>query len=212
MPAWPIGERLCDGRWLSPSAQRNKDPILAVLARVLPATGVVLETGSGTGEHVIHFAKALPTLTWQPSDVDAGCRGSIARWIEAERVSNVRPPIALDMRERPWPIASANAIVCINVLHVAPWSTAVALFEGASDLLAANDVIVLYGPYRRGGRHTAPSNERFDASLRAHDPAWGVRDADDVTQLGARAGFERTEIIEMPANNLSLVFRRDAAP
>jgi hypothetical protein len=208
MPAWPIGEKLADGRWLAPSAERNKDPILAVLGRVLPDHGVVLEIASGTGQHVAHFAKALPELTWQPSDMDSGYRESVARWIEAERLANVRAPIRLDVHERPWPIGSADAIVCINMLHVAPWSAALALFDGARDIVPARGVLFLYGPYRHGGAHTAPSNAQFDASLRAHDPQWGVRDVDDVASNALARGFELDETVEMPANNLSLVFRR----
>jgi SAM-dependent methyltransferase len=210
MPAWPTGETLADGRWLAPSAERNKEPILAVLARVLPARGVVLEIGSGTGQHVTHFAKALPNLTWQPSDVDAGYRESVVRWIEAERLANVRAPLRLDVHERPWPVASADAIVSINMLHVAPWSAALALFDGARDVLPARGVLFLYGPYRRGGAHTAPSNAQFDVSLRAHDPQWGVRDVDDVAATALVRELALVDTVEMPANNLSLVFRRTA--
>ncbi len=209
MPAWPIGEQLADGRWLAPSAERNKGPIADVLARVLPSSGLVLEIGSGTGQHVAHFAKTFPELAWQPSDADTTYRESVSRWIEAENLSNVRAPLQLDVHDRPWAIAAADAIVCINVLHVSPWSAAIALFKGARDIVGSHGAVVLYGPYRRGGHHTAPSNERFDASLRAHDPRWGVRDLDDVTAVAERAGFVRADIVEMPANNLCVVFRRE---
>jgi SAM-dependent methyltransferase len=175
---------------------------------VLPARGLVLEIGSGTGQHVVHFAKALPDLVFQPADVDAGYRESIRRWIAAEALANVRPPLALDVHERPWPIEAADAIVCINVLHVAPWSAALALLDGARDVVAPGGILYLDGPYKRGGQHTAASNEQFDASLRAHDPQWGVRDVDDLTRAAAVAGFSRSAIVEMPANNLSLVFAR----
>jgi SAM-dependent methyltransferase len=206
--AWPIGERLADGRLRAPAAERNKEPIADVLRRVLPARGLVLEIGSGTGEHVVHFARAMPALAWQPSDVDAAHRESIARWIAAAKVANVLAPIALDVHRRPWPLARADAIVCINVLHVAPWSAALALFDGARDVVPAEGVVYLYGPYRRGGAHTAPSNARFDASLRAHDPAWGVRDVEAVVAAAARAGFACADTVDMPANNLSIVLRR----
>jgi SAM-dependent methyltransferase len=212
MPAWPIGERLADGRWLAPAAERNKAPIADVLARVLPPRGDALEIGSGTGQHVVHFAKALPRLVWQPSDPDEAYRASVARWIEAEAPPNVRPPVALDVHRRPWPIVCCDAIVCINMIHVAPWSAAIALFDGARDALRDGGILFLYGPYRRGGAHTAPSNAAFDASLRAHDPRWGLREVDDVSALAERAGFVRDEIVEMPANNLSLVFRRAEPP
>jgi SAM-dependent methyltransferase len=210
MPARAIGERLSDGRWLAPAAERNKEPILDVLRAALPAGGTVLEIGSGTGQHVAHFARALPALAWQPSDADAEHLASIARWIAAESLDNVLAPMRLDVHERPWPIAAADAIVCINVLHVAPWSAAVALFEGARDVVREAGVVVLYGPYLRGGRHTASSNARFDASLRAHDASWGVRDADDVAALAVDAGFAFARVVDMPANNLSLVFRKRA--
>ena len=206
--AWKIGEWLADGRWVAPAAERNKGPILEVLQRVLPARGLVLEIGSGTGQHVVHFAKALPQLSWQPSDPDPDNRRSIALWSRVEELGNVNPPLALDVRERPWPVGAADAIVCINVVHVSPWAATLALVDGARNLLPHEGVLFLYGPYRRGGRHTAPSNEKFDADLRAHDPEWGLRDVDELMEVAARAGFALAEIVDMPANNFSLVFRK----
>ncbi|HEY2968806.1 MAG TPA: DUF938 domain-containing protein [Casimicrobiaceae bacterium] len=205
---WKIGERLADGRWVAPAAERNKGPILEVLQRVLPARGLVLEIGSGTGQHVVHFAKALPQLSWQPSDPDPENRRSIALWSRVEELGNVNSPLALDVREQPWPLGAADAIVCINVVHVSPWAATLALFDAARNLLPREGVLFLYGPYRRGGRHTAPSNEKFDADLRAHDPEWGVRDVDELTEVAARAGFALAEVVDMPANNFSLVFRK----
>jgi SAM-dependent methyltransferase len=205
---WKIGERLADGRWVAPAAERNKGPILEVLQRVLPARGLVLEIGSGTGQHVVHFAKALPQLSWQPSDPDPENRRSIALWSRVEELGNVNSPLALDVREQPWPLGAADAIVCINVVHVSPWAATLALFDTARNLLPREGVLFLYGPYRRGGRHTAPSNEKFDADLRAHDPEWGVRDVDELTEVAARAGFALAEVVDMPANNFSLVFRK----
>jgi hypothetical protein len=203
-----LGERRADGKWFFDAAERNKGPILDVLTRVLPRRGVVLELASGTGQHVIHFAKALPGLTWQPSDPDAELRESIALRVRDEHLVNVMPPIDLDVIRRPWPLQTADALVCINLIHVAPWSATLALFEGAKALLAEQHVLLLYGPYRRYGRHTSESNARFDSDLRAHNPEWGLRDLESVSEIAGRAGFVLAEIIEMPANNLSLVFRR----
>jgi SAM-dependent methyltransferase len=203
-----LGDRLEDGRWFTASAERNKGPILAVLERVLPQTGLVLEIGSGTGQHVAHFARALPRLTWQPSDPDADFRRSVESWIAAERLENVSPPIDLDVLRRPWPIADADAIVCVNMIHVAPWAATQALLGSASQVLPDGGVLFLYGPYRRFGGHTAPSNAAFDAQLRAQDPEWGVRDLEAVVELAGAEGLELTEVVEMPANNFGVVFRK----
>jgi SAM-dependent methyltransferase len=207
-----VGEKLENGRWFTASAERNKGPILAVLERTLPRAGLVLEIGSGTGQHVAHFAKALPALTWQPSDPDAAFRESVAEWIARERLENVRAPVDLDVLKRPWSVAGADAIVCINMIHVAPWAATEALLAGARDVLTPGGVLFLYGPYRRFGRHTAPSNEAFDAQLRAHDPAWGVRDLEAVAELAGAAGFELADVVEMPANNFGVIFRKSARP
>ena len=203
------GEKQADGKWFTPSAERNKDPILHLLTRVLPSRGVVLEIASGTGQHLIHFAKALSGLTWQPSDADAELRKSIALRIAEERLANVKTPIALDVMRRPWPLVAAEAVVCINLIHVAPRSATQALFDGAKTLLPGGSVLFLYGPYRRFGQHTSPSNERFDSDLRAHDPEWGLRDMEDVSEVALARGFVLQEVVEMPANNFSLVFRRE---
>jgi hypothetical protein len=199
---------LADGRLISPSADRNKEPILAVLERILPATGVVLEIASGTGQHVVHFARALRHLTWQPSDVEAQCLASIAAWLAASRLPNIRKPIALDVLALPWPVAEFDAIVCANLLHIAPWPVVPALFAGASVALSASGPLYLYGAYSIGGRHSAPSNVAFDRALRAHDPQWGVRDLADVARVAESEGFDLSETVEMPANNLSVVFRK----
>ena len=204
---WRISENLGDGRCSAPAAERNRGPILDVLKRALPPQGLVLEIGSGTGQHAVYFAKFLPRLIWQPSDADPEYRRSVSAWIRHEGVTNAREPVALEVRQHPWPIATADAIVCINVVHVSPWAATLALLEGARTVLAENGVLFLYGPYRRRGRATAPSNEKFDADLRAHDPQWGLREVEDVAEAAARAGFALREAIEMPANNLSLVFR-----
>lgn len=192
----------------APSAERNREPILAVLERVLPATGTVLEVASGTGQHAIHFAAALPHLVWQPSDLDDEARASIAAWTAHSGLANVRPPLALDVRDASWGIEAAAAIVCINMIHISPWASAQALIGGAGRLLGPGGVLFLYGPYRRSGAHTAPTNAAFDEQLRRRNPAWGVRDMEDVVALADAAGFDADEPVEMPANNFSLVFRK----
>ena len=169
------GEKTANGKWSTPTAERNKGPILDVLARVLPRRGLVLEIASGTGQHVVHFAKALSDLTWQPSDPDAELRQSIALRIQEERRANVNWPIDLDVSKLPWPLQTADAVVAINLIHVAPWSATLALFEGAKALLSTEHVLFLYGPYRRYGHHTSESNAQFDLDLRAHNPEWGLR-------------------------------------
>jgi len=203
------GEKLADGKWFIASAERNKGPILDVLARVLPRRGAVLEIASGTGQHVVHFAKALSKLTWQPSDPDAELRESIALRVRTEQLANINPPIDLDVTRLPWPLRTAvDAVVCINLIHVAPWSATLALFEGAKALLPTQQVLLLYGPYRRFGSHTSESNALFDSDLRAHNSEWGLRDLEEVSEVADRAGFALAEIIEMPANNFTLVFKR----
>jgi SAM-dependent methyltransferase len=191
-----------------PAADRNKEPILAVLARVLPGRGRVLEIASGTGQHVVHFAAALPALTWLPSDREAEHRAAISERIEAAEVANVEPPRDLDVLREPWPVDEVDAIVCINMIHIAPWEATGALVAGAARRLRRDGVLVLYGPYRRDGGHTSRSNEVFDASLRERDPAWGVRDLETVQLLCDGQGLAFEEAVQMPANNLSVVFRR----
>lgn len=203
-----VGQQLDDGRWFSASAERNKGPIIAALERTLPRTGLVLEIASGTGQHVVHFAKALPGLTWQPSDADAAFRKSVQLWVALEKLGNVRTPVDLDVSRFPWPVTHANSVVCINMIHVAPWAATESLLTGAKEVLNGGGILFLYGPYRRFGRHTAPSNEAFDARLRANDPDWGLRDLEAVVELAAAAGFELAEIVDMPANNFSVVLRR----
>jgi SAM-dependent methyltransferase len=192
------------------SARRNRDPILDVLRRVLPSDGLVLEIASGSGEHAAYFGRALPHLVWQPSDPDPrACDSIAARCID---VPAVRAPLALDATSAPWPVEPA-AIVCINMVHIAPWAACDGLLRGAGRSLPPGGVLYLYGPYRVGGRHTAPSNAAFDAMLRAQDPAWGVRDVEAVETLGASHGLALRETVSMPANNLSLVFEsRCSAP
>jgi Protein of unknown function (DUF938) len=203
-------------RLSSPSAERNRAPIAAVLRRCLPATGAVLEIASGTGEHVAWFAAQFPGLLFQPSDPGDAQRSSIAAWIAAAGVENIRPPLALDVAAPDWernadipkPLA---AVLCINMIHISPWAATVGLMRGAGHLVPDGSLLYLYGPYKRAGRHTAPSNAAFDASLRAQYSDWGVRDLESVATEADRAGFALDEVVEMPANNLSVIFRRRPA-
>lgn len=187
----------------APATQRNREPILAVLRRVLPPSGIVLEIASGTGEHAAYFAAALPGVGWQPTDVDPTALPGIASW--CADVPNVRTPIVLDVTQ-PWPVERVDAIVCINMLHIAPWEAGQALLSAAGRVLPPGGVLYLYGPYRRGGAHTASSNAAFDETLRAQDPRWGLRDLETVVTTAAAAGLRHVETVEMPANNLSVVF------
>lgn len=191
----------------APATLRNREPLLAVLRRILPPRGMVVEVASGTGEHAAFFAAALPAVTWQPTDVDPGAHASIASWCAL--VPNVRAPLPLDASApEAWPLAHADAIVCVNMLHIAPWSACTGLLAGAGRLLPAGAPLVLYGPYRVGNAHTAPSNAAFDEGLRAQDPAWGVRDLEAVLAAAAPHGLRHDETVAMPANNLTVVLRR----
>ena len=192
----------------SPAAERNAEPIRQVLARVLPATGLVLEVASGSGQHAEVMARAFPALTWQPTDLDPAALTSLAERVGELGLPNLRHPLRLDAADPSWPVPSADAIVCINMVHIAPWSAALGLLAGAGRLLAPGAPLVTYGPYRFGGAFTAPSNEAFDQSLRARDPAWGVRDAGELEAAAAGHGLVLEETVAMPANNHVLVFRR----
>jgi SAM-dependent methyltransferase len=194
------------------ATDRNRGPILEVLRRVLPPTGLVLEIASGTGEHVAFFARALPALRWQPSDASPAYLESIRAWSAASGTDNIAPAVPLDVERQPWPVTYADAILNINMIHIAPWSATKALFQGAARLLPPSRVLYLYGPFKRDGQHTAESNQRFDERLRAEDPRWGVRDLVDVETVASATGFHPAEVIPMPANNLSLVFRMDSGP
>ena len=190
----------------APATERNRKPIREVLARELPAEGTVLEIASGTGQHAVAFAQSLPAITWQPTDPDPTSIESIATWRDEAALPNLLAPILLDVTKTPWPVDHADAIVCINMVHISPWESALALFANAGRLLAPGGVLVLYGPYRFDGQFTAPSNADFDRSLRSRDPRWGVRDLRDL--VAAAADFTLVETVAMPANNHSLIFRR----
>jgi SAM-dependent methyltransferase len=197
-----------DARLNFPAAARNRQPILEVLRQHLRAHGQVLEVASGSGEHVVHFAQACPDLTFQPSDPDPAHRASIDAWTGALGLANVRPAIPLDVTAQAWPVEAADAVLCSNMIHIAPWAAAVGLIRGAGRILPPGGLLYLYGPYKRGGQHTAPSNQAFDRSLRGQNPEWGVRDLEAVANLAAAQGFAAPVIIEMPANNLSLAFKK----
>lgn len=198
-----------DPRQVSSSSARNRDPIWDVLGPELPESGLVLEIASGTGEHVVHFARlAGPGLVFQPSDPSAAARASIEAWVAESGLLNVRPSLALDAAADVWPIAHADVVLCINMIHISPWTATVGLIAGAARVLPAHGLLFLYGPYRRNGRHTAPSNEAFDADLRRRNAEWGVRDLEAVSELAAAHGFAGPAVTEMPANNLSVAFRR----
>jgi hypothetical protein len=196
------------GRLVSPSAERNKGPIGEILCRMLPPNGRVVEIASGTGQHVVHFANMMPNLTWQPTERDGDCLRSIAGWLALKAPPNVRTPLHLDVHEAPWPLRSADGIVCINMVHIAPWSATQALMRGAGRMLPAAGIMYLYGPYKKGGQHTSASNQAFDAQLRAADPLWGVRDLEEMTKVATTENFNLQCTCEMPANNLSLIFRK----
>lgn len=191
----------------APATRRNRDSIFEVLARVLPPSGTVLEIGSGSGEHAVYFAGMLPHLRWQPSDEDDDARASIEAYRAEAQLPNLCAPLRIDARGDDWGIERVDAVVSINMIHIAPWAACEGLLRGAARVLPPGGVFFLYGPFRRDGAHTAPSNARFDESLRARDAAWGVRDLGEVTLEAAARGLACAEVIEMPSNNLSVVFR-----
>jgi hypothetical protein len=190
----------------SPAAERNKDPILTVLESVLPAQGSVLEIASGTGQHVCHFAAQLPGIRWQPTEPDAASREAVATRVREAALGNVEPPIGLDVHAPRWPVdASYDAVLCINMIHISPWSATQALCLGAARHLPTGGKLVLYGPYLENGQ-AAPSNLDFDATLKRRNPEWGLRELEDVTRMAALHGLQRQQVVRMPANNLTLVF------
>jgi len=205
-----------DARQHSIPTSRNRDPILAVLRRVIAPGSHVLEIASGSGEHAIHFAKNLSRVEWQPSDPDQNARASVAAWIEHEGASNIAAPLDLDVEEAGWeaalPRSGYDAVIAVNMIHISPWEATLGLMGGAAVLLAnasrGPGILYTYGAYKRGGEHTAPSNEAFDAWLKERDPNYGVRDMEEVEAAANVCGLRLSEIIEMPANNFSLVFER----
>ena len=201
-----------DLRRFAPATSRNREPILEVLRRYVAPGANVLEIASGTGEHAVFLAPRLQVASWQPTDPDAESRRSIDAWRAHAKVERVLPALDLDVTFHPWPpFANApDVVTCVNMIHISPWSACEGLLEGAAAILAPEKLLYLYGPYRRGGRHTASSNEAFDASLRARNPEWGVRDLEEVENAAARRGFTLVEVVEMPANNLSVILKRSS--
>jgi SAM-dependent methyltransferase len=197
-----------DQRLYFPHVARNREPILDVLRRILPRDGLVLEIASGGGEHAAYFASNLPGLRWQPTDANAEMFESIAAHRAAAGFANLLAPLHLDVTSPQWPVERADAMVCCNMIHIAPWAATEGLIAGAGRTLARGGLLYLYGPYKIDGRHTAPSNQDFDASLRARNPLWGVRDLTEVSGLAKRHGLALEETVAMPANNLSVIFRR----
>ena len=205
-------EALTSGRLQSPSAERNKAVIAEILSPLLSDASLVLEVASGTGQHVVHFARVMPAITWQPSECDDECLRSISAWLALEAPPNVRAPLRLDVHDAHWPPVAANAIVAINMIHIAPHSATVALLRGAGAMLHEGGLLYLYGPFRLRGTHISASNRVFDQQLQAANAAWGVRDLDEVVSLAREAGFGLQQQSAMPAHNLSVVFRRSARP
>lgn len=192
----------------APAAVRNREPIAAVLAQELPETGLVLEVASGTGEHALYFAKAFPRLIWQPSDPDPDARASISAWSSAAKLPNLRLPVLIDAASSKWPVNKADAIICINMIHISPWPSSQGLFAAAQRLLPLGAPLILYGPYLEDAVTAAPSNLAFDASLKSRNPDWGIRRIEDLDRLAISHGFSRSRRVEMPANNLMLTYRR----
>ena len=192
----------------APAAARNREPILRVLRDVLPRSGLVLEIGGGTGEHAVWFSRALESLTWQPTDHDPEALTSIDAWRDLMGPPNLLPPLLLDASAQAWPVAEADAVIAINVIHIAPWTVTLGLLAGAARVLPSGGLLFLYGPFREAGVHTGAGNAAFDAELRARDSLLGIRDLDEIAALAAQHGFNAPERIAMPANNLSVVFRR----
>lgn len=199
---------MTDARRHAPATERNREPILAILREVLPAHGTVLEIASGTGEHAIHFATALPDLTFQPSDPDLDALTSIRAWAMAAKLNNVRPPLLLDASAPEWPIDHADAILCVNMVHISPWEATVGLLKNSAKLLPVGGPLVLYGPYFQEGVETAPSNLAFDEDLRRRDSRWGLRQLEDVIALAESLGLHLEAVHSMPANNLTVVLRK----
>ena len=191
----------------APATMRNRDGIVDILREILPSDGQVLEVASGTGEHAVHFAHCFPALGWQPSDPDPIALASIEAWCAEAGLPNIMTPVQLDATNATWPLTSADAILCINMVHISPWAATVGLFRGAASLLGPGAALFLYGPYIQQSVPTAASNLAFDASLKNRDPAWGLRSVEEVIDLAVSYGFIVDKIIEMAANNLSLVFR-----
>ena len=199
---------MTDGRRSAPHVARNAKPIAELLTEIMPPRGLVLEIASGTGEHIVHFAREFPRLLWQPSDPEPTALRSIEAWRAESGLFNLLPPVSLDARAADWPVPEADAILCINMIHISPWAATTGLMRGAARLLGPGAPLYLYGPYRQAAVATAPSNEAFDESLKARDPDWGLRDLEQVAAEADQHGLTLDRVVEMPANNISIVFRK----
>ncbi len=201
---------VADGDRLSwPAPERNKEPILAVLRDTLPETGTVLELAAGSGQHTAFFAGHFPNLTWQASEPEEEYRRSIQAWIQHDGLTNAPPPMELDTRGEAWPIDSFDAVLCCNMIHISPWESCTGLMAGVGKGLSPGGALIFYGPFSIDGKHTADSNREFDESLKSRDPSWGVRDMADVTALAADYGLAFERKIEMPSNNLCVIYRKE---
>ncbi|WP_234033903.1 DUF938 domain-containing protein [Qipengyuania gaetbuli] len=192
----------------APATARNSAPLADVLARELPQTGLVLEIASGSGEHAVFMARRFPALEWQPSDVDTDALASIDAWSQEAGAGNIRQAIAIDATVPEWPVQHADAVVCVNMIHISPYAATEGLFAGAGKLLSKGQSLILYGPFIETGVGTAPSNLAFDADLKARNAAWGLREVEALDELAQLNGLVRTARHEMPANNLTLVYRK----
>ncbi len=203
-----------DKRLFYSATYRNRQSIAEVLTNFIPKTGNILEIASGSGEHAVSFQKLFSTITWQASDPDAFCRESISAWISHSGLKAKMPePLDIDVAKVPWPLShdfclSLRFIVCINMIHISPFSSTEALIENSSEILSKGALLFLYGPFKNNGRHTSMSNERFDQLLKDQNPCWGVRDLEEVTEIAEKNGLKRLEVIKMPANNLSVLFQK----
>ncbi|RGP40849.1 UPF0585 protein C16orf13 like protein [Altererythrobacter insulae] len=196
----------------APATLRNRDAIAAILVKELPETGIVLEIASGSGEHAVYFAPRFPDLVWQPSDPSEEALLSIEAWRSESGANNLGAPIRIDASSDQWPMSHADALVCINMVHISPWEATQGLFAGAKRILPETAPLILYGPYIETGVETAQSNMDFDASLRSRDPRWGLRRVADVDEVAANNGFARAQRYEMPTNNLVLIYRCGSKP
>ncbi|WP_299327208.1 DUF938 domain-containing protein [Parasphingopyxis sp.] len=192
----------------APATLRNREAIATVLQRILPDAGRVLEVASGSGEHIVYFADRFPELQWQPSDPDAASQASITAWSADAHLPNIEPVLDLDAASDRWPVASADAILCINMIHISPWAATEGLLKGAARLLRSGSLLYLYGPFLIPERETAPSNLDFDRSLKARNPHWGLRSIADIERAAAERDFVLQESVDMPANNLSLILHK----
>ena len=201
-----------DVKQYAPATQRNREPILKILSEVLPPNSKVLEIASGTGEHAVYFAAQLKSCHWIPSDPNPESRSSITAWKNASSVENLSLPLSIDVTQADWPQQVAeskiDSIVNINMIHIAPWQACLGLMKGAGRILPPQGILYLYGPYKRNGEHTAVSNARFDRSLRDRHREWGIRNLERVIEAAADANLKLQQVVEMPANNLSVIFTR----